>query len=222
MNERVKIICDFDGTISARDVGHHFFELFVPHSERRKRLLNNWKAGMVSSKECLEKEVEWVEAGVEELDDFIDNEKLDPYFKDFVDFCNRRKYDFLILSDGLDYYIDRILMDSGLGYLDFEANHLVMNNGDIIGVEFPGFNTLDCTLCGNCKKYYVEEAKKKGFLTVYVGNGYSDVCPSRFAHIILAKGDLMAHCQEEERDFIPFANFRDVERELTSRLILPG
>ncbi len=221
MSERVKVICDFDGTISRRDIGHHFFKSFIPCSDEREKLLDRWKLGLISSRECLEKEIEWMEADIKDLDKFIQGEEIDPYFKDFVDFCNRRKYDFLILSDGLDYYIDKILMDSGLGYLDFQANHLVRNNGNITGVEFPGYNIMDCTMCGNCKRYYVEEARKQGFFTVYVGNGYSDMCPSRFTHLLLAKDDLLNLCSEEERDCIPFHNFRDVERELTTRLILP-
>lgn len=220
MSSKVAIICDFDGTVSARDVGHQFFSTYVPDRERRLKLLDRWKIGLISSRECLEHEIDLVEADRGDLDAFIEGESLDPYFKDFVDFCNLRKYEFLILSDGLDYYIDRLLMKFGLGFLDFRANHLVVNSGSIAGIEFPYYNLLECTMCGNCKRYHVEQLKKHGFFGVYVGNGYSDRCPSEYADLVLAKGELLDHCRQEHIPCIPFENFRDVEREVTKRLIL--
>ena len=125
MNGEKAIICDFDGTIAVRDIGHHFFESLVSDTSLWEELLEKWKIGLISSKECLMREISMIDAGREDLDRFIENEKLDPYFKDFVDFCEKRKYEFVILSDGLDYYIDSMLMNNGLGYLEFRANHLV-------------------------------------------------------------------------------------------------
>ena len=220
MNRDIVIICDFDGTISVRDVGHHFFGTYVPDEKQRNLLLERWKLGLISSRECLEHEIDLLEASRGELDTFIEGESLDPYFKDFIDFCNKRKYEFLILSDGLDYYIDRMLMKFGLGFLDFRANHLVVGNGSIEGVEFPHYNLLECTMCGNCKRYHVEQMRRNGYFSVYVGNGYSDRCPSEYADLVLAKGDLLVHCRRENIPCVPFDNFRDVERELTNRLIL--
>lgn len=220
MNRKVAIICDFDGTVSSRDVGHNFFSLYVPDGERRRELLDSWKVGLISSRECLEGEFALMDANRTDLDTFIEGESLDPYFKDFVDFCNRRKYEFLILSDGLDYYIDRILMKFGLGFLDFRANHLVVNSDSIAGIEFPYYNLMECTMCGNCKRYHVEQLAGRGYFSVYVGNGYSDRCPSEYADLVFAKGDLLVHCRQENIPCIPFDNFRDVEREVTSRLIL--
>jgi 2-hydroxy-3-keto-5-methylthiopentenyl-1-phosphate phosphatase len=79
---------------------------------------------------------------------------------------------------------------------------------------------MDCTRCGNCKRFHLEKLKREGFTTVYIGNGYSDRCPSEHADVVLAKGELLDHCRAQEIAHIPFENFRDVERELTDRFIL--
>jgi 2-hydroxy-3-keto-5-methylthiopentenyl-1-phosphate phosphatase len=218
--KKVAVITDFDGTVSRRDVGHHFFEAHVPDRARRERLLEHWRLGLISSRECLEAELSLVEAGREELDRFIAGEGLDPYFKDFVDFCDRHRYEILITSDGLDYYIDRLLIDGGLGYLTFNANHLVIDRERLRAVEFPYYNTMDCTRCGNCKRGHVERLKAGGYYAVYVGNGYSDRCPASYADLVLAKGELLEHCRREKIAHVAFENFRDVELELTSRLVL--
>jgi len=218
--KKVAIISDFDGTISRRDVGHHFFGTFIPDRARWLELLDQWRLGAISSRECLERELALVRADQEDLDTFLGNEGLDPYFKDFVDFCDRRAIDILVASDGLDYYIDRLLMRFGLGYLEFKANTLVLADGALTGIEFPYYNKLDCTRCGNCKRFHLENIKRQGCLAVYVGNGYSDRCPAEHADIVLAKGELLEHCRAQGIAHIPFENFRDVERELTARFIL--
>jgi 2,3-diketo-5-methylthio-1-phosphopentane phosphatase len=218
--KKVAVISDFDGTVSRRDVGHHFFGSHIPDRSRWDRLLDKWRLGLISSRECLETELSWVEAGRDELDRFIAGESLDPYFKDFVDFCDRHHFNILITSDGLDYYIDRLLMDGGLGYLTFNANHLVFEGTRLGAVEFPHYNTMECTRCGNCKRGHLERLKGEGYFTVYVGNGYSDRCPAAHAALVFAKGELVEHCRREKIDHVPFENFRDVERELVSRLVL--
>ncbi len=218
MNGEIAIICDFDGTIAVRDVGHHFFGSMVDDTAVWEELLEKWKIGLISSKECLTREMSMIDACREDLDRFIENEKLDIYFKDFVDFCEKRMYEFVILSDGMDYYIESMLMNNGLGYLDFRANHLVFEGDRLSRIEFPWFDRIDCTLCGNCKKYHIEEFKRKGLTSIYIGNGYSDRCPSEYADIIFAKSDLLDHCRQKGIDHIEFGNFRDVERELTEIL----
>jgi 2,3-diketo-5-methylthio-1-phosphopentane phosphatase len=220
--EKIAVVSDFDGTITLRDVGHHFFERFIPDRGAHEEILEKWKIGLVSSRKCLEKEVAWLEAGISDLDSFIEDEPLDPYFKDFVDFCNRRKLELMILSDGLDYYIDAILMRYGFGFIDFKANHLVTEGDDIIGVEFPWYIPELCDMCANCKKAHVEKLRDEGYFTVYIGNGYSDRCPSGHADMVFAKGDLLDHCIREKIDCIKFRNFRDVEREMMSRLFMAG
>ena len=109
-NGRISVLCDFDGTIAERDVGHCLFEAFVEDRAAWLETLEQWKMGLIGSKECLEREISWIDAGMSDIERFVAGERLDPFFKDFVDFCVRRKYDILILSDGLDYYIDALLM----------------------------------------------------------------------------------------------------------------
>lgn len=218
--EQISIVSDFDGTIALRDIGHHFFEEFIPDRKAHEKLLDDWKMGLISSRECLEKEIEWVEAGLADLDRFIEDELLDPFFKDFIDFCNRRKFEVLILSDGLDYYIDAMLMRFGLGYLDMRANHLVLDGDVLAGVEFPWHLPEVCPICANCKKSHLDHLRERKQMTVYIGNGYSDRCPAGHADMVFAKGELLDHCEREGITHIRFDNFRDVERELTARLLL--
>lgn len=217
---RVAIISDFDGTVSRRDVGHHFFGAFIPRRREWLALLDEWRLGLISSRECLEKEFSWVRADLSDLDGFVDNEGIDPYFGDFVDFCERRGVEILIASDGLDRYIDRLLARSGLQHLAVRANRLVCNGERLAAIEFPHYDLMGCTRCGNCKRAHLEALRRAGFAVVYIGNGCSDRCPAEHADVVFAKGELLDHCRERGLAHVAFENFRDVERELTARFIL--
>jgi 2-hydroxy-3-keto-5-methylthiopentenyl-1-phosphate phosphatase len=221
-NGRISVLCDFDGTVAERDVGHCLFETFVKDRSRWLDTLEQWEIGLISSRECLENEISWLDAGMDDIERFVGGERLDPYFKDFVDFCVRKKYDIQILSDGLDYYIDMLLMREGVGFVPFKANHLVHDDGRVNGIDFPHFDTMECSMCGNCKLHHLEEKQRAGYFTVYVGNGHSDRCPAEHAGFVLAKGELLDHCRREGISCVPFENFRDVEREMTNRFVIPG
>ena len=48
MSLKVAIVCDFDGTIAIRDVGHHFFAKFIHDRDAHEELLEKWKLGLIS------------------------------------------------------------------------------------------------------------------------------------------------------------------------------
>jgi 2-hydroxy-3-keto-5-methylthiopentenyl-1-phosphate phosphatase len=127
----------------------------------------------------------------------------------------------VIVSDGLDYYIEKMLIRRGLAHLDFFANSVQLNE-NTLHVKFPFYDLLDCKSCGNCKTYHMEKYKADGYFVVYVGNGFSDRCPSEYADLVFAKGDLLRHCRKNGIESTSFNNFRDVERELLQRFVING
>ena len=48
-------------------------------------------------------------------------------------------------------------------------------------------------------------------IIVYVGDGYSDRCPIRYADFVFAKRQLIKHCQEQNITYFEFNNFGDVQ-----------
>jgi 2,3-diketo-5-methylthio-1-phosphopentane phosphatase len=224
MNEprvkKVAILCDFDGTVARDDVGNLLFRTFAD-PKGCCEAVDEWKQGLITSRDCLEREASLARVSRETLNGFILQRKLDPYFKDFVDFAHRRGMEVVIVSDGLDYYIEKMLVRTGLAHLDFFANALHMTDHSL-HVHFPYFDMLDCRSCGNCKTYHMEKYKTQGYYVVYIGNGLSDRCPSKYADLVFAKGDLLDYCRENGVETTEFRNFRDVEREILSRFVLNG
>ena len=66
------------------------------------------------------------------------------------------------------------------------------------------------------KETYTRLFLKQGYRVIYVGNGVSDIYPSRLAHHVFATADLLNTCRETGLDCIPFDNFNDVIKGLES------
>jgi 2,3-diketo-5-methylthio-1-phosphopentane phosphatase len=218
MQKKVAILCDFDGTVAEDDVGNLLFETFSNDGGPSK-VVAQWERGEISSRECLEREAEMARVTKERLKQFITERRLDPYFKDFHDFAKKRGMEVVIVSDGLDHYIDSMLMRNGLGEIDVFSNRLRID-GDKLRIEFPYYDLLSCEDCACCKTHHLYRYRENGYYIVYVGDGLSDCCPCSSADMVFAKGRLLEFCQKAGIDHIEFRNFRDVEREVLQRLVL--
>lgn len=217
---RIAVLCDFDGTVAREDVGSLLFRTFSENGETHE-VVRAWKRGEISSRECLEREASAARVDRRGMDAFLRECHLDPFFKDFHDFACRRGMEVVVMSDGLDYYIEHLLLRNGLGHVDFYANQLRWN-GKGFEVAFPWYDLLGCTDCGCCKTHHVYRYRDRGYYVIYVGDGLSDRCPCETADMVFAKGDLLAHCREKGIAHLEFKNFRDVEREVLARFFLEG
>ena len=218
MRKKIAILCDFDGTVARDDVGNLLFEKFCGDGDSAG-VVDEWRRGEITSRECLEREAAMARADRAELDKFIHERRLDPYFKDFHDFAKKRGMEVVIMSDGLDYYIETMLVRNGLGEIEFFSNRLELD-GDKFRVGFPHHGLLSCDDCACCKTHHLYRYREDGFFIVYVGDGMSDACPSTTADMVFAKGRLLEFCRKSGIDHIEFQNFRDVEREVLQRLVL--
>ena len=106
---KIAVLCDFDGTIAQDDVGNMLFQAFAGGDT--DHIVELWKEGLISSRRCLEREASMAKASREEIDRFVSHRKLDPYFKDFVDFTRRAEIEVVVVSDGLDHYIEKMFRE---------------------------------------------------------------------------------------------------------------
>jgi 2-hydroxy-3-keto-5-methylthiopentenyl-1-phosphate phosphatase len=118
-----------------------------------------------------------------------------------------------ILSDGLDYYINRVLEREGLSHLQAYTNKLTFSDDGNLIPEFPHTDE-ECKQCANCKRNHIINHSSDDEFTVYIGDGYSDACPVQFCDFIFAKKSLLKFCETNRISFSPYKNFYDVKRKL--------
>jgi 2-hydroxy-3-keto-5-methylthiopentenyl-1-phosphate phosphatase len=215
----IRIYCDFDGTVCPQDVGEQFFKNFA--GERAEADVQQLLAGEITMQQWLTRLANAIPAApMEKFMSFVDQFVLDPYFAGFARICQERHVPLTILSDGLDFYIDRILRRSGLNDVLFFANRgefIPVSGGVRLSVSFP-YTDAECSLCGNCKRNHILTSSADDDIIIYVGDGYSDRCPVRYADVVLAKRQLIKHCQEQNITYTTFNHFADVQKHVEELL----
>jgi 2-hydroxy-3-keto-5-methylthiopentenyl-1-phosphate phosphatase len=211
----MRIFSDFDGTIATEDVGDRLSRRFA--GLQVEEIIGYYRDGSINARECLTRKCEAVETATQdEVGQFIDEFSLDPTFKGFVEFCQGRDLGLVILSDGLDFYVERLLRNNGFGGLSFYSNHLEFVLSGAVTKLVPSFPYADaeCHLCGNCKRNHLLTLSADDDIIVYIGDGISDQCPVRYADIVFAKGSLIPYCQEKNITYHEFRNFDEVIQRL--------
>lgn len=211
------ILTDFDGTACRTDIGESLMKRHA--GPGWPKLIADWKAGRITTVECFTRECEWARLSRETVVSFAQRQSLEPSFLAFLDVLRPQGIPLVILSDGLDIYIDLLLKQHGITDVSFFANRATFPNGWLMP-EFPYFKQ-GCGSCGNCKGAHVERYKREGYSpVVFVGNGLSDRCVLGKADLLFAKDDLLDAAGKKGVDAIPFRDFKDVHEELVQRGIL--
>ena len=187
-----KILCDFDGTISSEDV---IDGLLTRHGlPGWQALEDDWVAGRIGSRECMQGQVALLDISHAELDAHLDTLQIDDAFPAFVEAARQRGHVVSVVSDGLDYAIHRILARHGISGLPVAANRLVgTQDPRRWRLENP-FSAIACG-SGTCKCARIGQARATPVGPVLlIGDGRSDFCASGEADLVFGKGRLADHC----------------------------
>lgn len=207
MKKIFKVFIDFDGTITKTDVGDSIFQKFGD-TEKVNAIIEDLLNERISSKEC------WVslcnsipQINIDELNNFIDEVELEKGFKEFINFCRDNDIECFILSDGFDYYIERILKKENLD-IKYFANRLEILDNKLIP-SFP-YHDISFPSSANCKRNHVINNSSDEDYTVFIGDGHSDKYTVHYCDFIFAKENLLKYCEKERISFFPFNDFYDV------------
>ncbi len=133
--------------------------------------------------------------------------KIRPGFHELVAGCRRKGFRFVIVSNGLDFYIEEILRDIGMGDIEVFAAQTRFHSGGL-SVQYVG---PDGSHLNNAfKEAYVNLFLGEGYRVIYVGNGASDLSPARQCHHIFATGTLLTRCKQANLSCVPFSDFNEV------------
>lgn len=209
MNNDYIVFQDFDGTITSNDVGYEMFKKFTGGAT--EPTVELYRQGKINSRECLAKECEiWNQSppDSDEVVRFLNDQKITPGFKDFLQKLQKENIDAVILSEGFDFYIDRILKSHDLQHLKKITNKSSFADG-LLRPQFPYFG-LGCGQCSSCKGYHISKLTGPITSAVFIGDGHSDQHASEAADMVLAKSHLGEHLKENGRHHFDFSDFYDV------------
>ena len=208
-DQTIKIFVDFDGTIVKRDVGDNLFMEFGD-LDVINEIADRWIAGEISSAIFWTELFESLpEIKKTDMDLFLKEMEIEDGFREFLKLCEDNNIEITVLSDGLDYYIDNILLDNNLSHLKVYTNKLHFTDNNRMIPSFPHMDE-ECKICANCKRNHILNNSSDDDITIYIGDGLSDTCPVQYTDFIFAKRSLLKYCEKNRISYYPFNNFYDI------------
>ncbi len=208
-----KIFVDFDGTITKEDIGEIMFLKFGD-AQKAKEIVNDWINEKINARQSWEMLCKTISNfDIKKFDDFLLASEIDNSFKKFIEYCSQNNYEVRILSDGLDYYINKILSKENLPHLEVYSNKLSFDMDNNLIPVFP-YTDEECKRCANCKRNHVLNFSGDDEFSIYIGDGYSDVCPAQYCDYIFAKKSLLRYCEINRITYFPYSDFNDVIKKI--------
>ncbi|HMQ67375.1 MAG TPA: HAD-IB family phosphatase [Ignavibacteria bacterium] len=216
---KLKIFCDFDGTVSKNDVWINTILQFINDKDKFDNVIKQFHDGNIGTRETGSLIVGLIENfSPGKFNDAIDKEEIDEYFKDFIIYCRENNFELRILSSGWDHYINRIF-DSEKIDLKVYSTELVLEKSEDSEYKLSTkYNYTDeyCQLCETCKRNILitNTNDLDNEVSVFIGDGASDYCVSNFADIVFAKGKLASYCWKNNITYFEYKNFHDIQNKL--------
>jgi len=202
--------CDFDGTVTEEDTSFFLLDVFAQGDWRR--LLREYKEHRISVGEFNTKAFAMVKDDKPTLIEALKGKvKVKAGLHELVNYCLKKGFRLVIVSNGLDFYIKAVLKDLGLENIEVHAAQASFHpEGMKVQYVGPDGERLE----DGFKEAYIKSFLKLGYRVIYMGNGDSDVAPAKYAHHVFATGDLLAYCKESNLKYKPFENFIDAVRDI--------
>ena len=207
------IVSDFDGTITKTDTLSKFLEEYA--DDKWLDIENDWRDGKFGSQECLVKQFALVpNLSPSLIEQFLNRMEIDEGFIPFALKAKKNKIPVVVLSDGLDYFINKIFEKYKIDFINVITNHAYFDDRGKFIIEFPN-DSKHCTNdAGTCKCKVVNNLKKRYKTVIYVGDGASDFCVSKEPHILYAKAGLEEYCIRNNFNFISYKTYDDINKYL--------
>jgi len=207
------IQCDFDGTITEDDVSFLIYDTFGDGSWRE--LFKEYQKGKIPVGIFNTKAFAMVKTDEQALFDLIlksDKVRMRPGFRELLHHCSQNDLEFVIVSNGLVFYIEAILKNMGINDIKVFAAESRFTTDKGMEVKYIGPEGREVMV--GFKEAHTELFLRRGYRVIYVGNGVSDIYPAQRAHHIFATGDMLGRCSEINLNCTPFNDLNDVVRGL--------
>ena len=205
----MQVFCDFDGTITTVDTTDQVLSrLAAPAWEEIEA---DWRAGRITAAACMKAQIALIEGDDAALDAVLDEIELAEGFAEFVAWCDAHAIPVTIVSDGVDYFIKRILRRHGISDLAVVSNKLAGRAG-ARRLAQPHRREGCAAGSGVCKCEATARRLSDGGRPklIYLGDGRLDFCVSGRADLLFAKDDLAAYAAGRGQIHHLFNSFHDV------------
>lgn len=205
----VGIFCDFDGTISQRDlittIGLEFggteARETIDKVQRRELSVREGVEGMFSA------------IPSHRMDEIVEFARrrtvVREGFYPFVDKVLDNGWLFAVVSGGFDFFVEPVI-ERYKSKIEVFCNHL-NTTGEFLKVEWAVTCDSECDgNCGLCKPSVLRQFRERVSFEVVVGDGVTDLKAARLADYVFARDRLAQACEAEGIPYTSFETFCDM------------
>jgi 2,3-diketo-5-methylthio-1-phosphopentane phosphatase len=203
------LVSDFDGTMTA----HDFYDLVC---QEFPQILSaghwqHYEAGRITHFEALRRIFAEIRASESQLFDIIRRMEIEPELSANVVGLAQKGWSVIVASAGCDWYIRRLLDDSGVK-LTVHANPGTFSPERGIEMTLPTDSPFFSPDLGINKVAVVRDALKRSPRVAFAGDGRPDLAPALLVspHQRFAKSWLAKKLQEIGEEFRPFDHWHEV------------
>ncbi|MCL2149511.1 MAG: HAD-IB family phosphatase [Dehalococcoidia bacterium] len=202
--------CDFDGTLTVGDISFLILDEFTGKLWRQE--LADYLQGKVTVNRFNSRAFARLKADRAELIHFVrTNSVVRPGFQELLETCCEKNFRFVIVSNGMAFYIETILEMQGVPDIEFIAGRGEFSPQGMKS-WYPGPDGQPIE--DGFKVAWTEHFLEQGYRLIYAGNGISDFAPACRCERIFAIDSLAEECRKAGVEYIPFADLHDIARAL--------
>lgn len=210
-------ISDFDGTLTNKD----FYQMIIDDYlvEEEENIFTEWNQNEYVNKDFFDNIYNFINRSENEVLEDILRIEWDDWANEVIEKIQQAGGDFVILSVGTSYYIERILEEKKLSNIKVYSNPGVYRKkGFRLNIDEK--NPYYSEFYGIDKEKVVRELKEKYSRVYYAGDSAPDIPPCRIADVCFAKGALQEMLKNEKVKFVPINDFRDVKKYLIDKGVM--
>jgi 2-hydroxy-3-keto-5-methylthiopentenyl-1-phosphate phosphatase len=148
----------------------------------------------------------------EVLRDFIlQHIDLRPGFLEFVGYCRDNTIPLVIVSSGVDFYIDTVFAEIGMSNVELYCGHATFHK---TGIDVIYRDPEGGIINAGFKEKYLVYLKKRSNKVIYIGDGLSDIGAAQNAYYVFARDNLLKLLDTDRVSGSAFSDFYDVVRQI--------
>ena len=205
------VFCDFDGTITTQDTFVSMLEKFAP--ETAQKLLPAIFKREISLKEGIHQTLGTISAVVyPEIIEYIACQPIRAGLLELLEFLNRYQVPFVVLSGGLTDMVNAVLERQQLRQ---HVTAIYAGKADTTGKLLRAYSTIESEdeFVAKAKAMAKYPAQEK----IAIGDSVTDINMSLAADLVFARDRLMEYLDAENKPYIQWDNFYDVQNYLFDR-----
>lgn len=200
-------ISDFDGTLTEKD----FYKIIMDEylKDECAQMYKDWRSKKIKDVDYLGYVFKNIRRNEKEIDEDIMRISFDPYAGEFIKKVKAAGGDFVVISAGTSYYINKIFDKNEIKDVDIYSNEAIYKDK---GIHFvlDEKSEFYSEIYGIDKLKVVKKLKQKYDKIFYAGDTEPDLKAALLADVVFAKDVLVDLLKKENKECIEFKNFSEI------------